>query len=385
MNHFRIKWMRLPFLLFAFLYLLINFYAFYIAIIKDYNIDIKEHLFMLQSSISSSTIPIPPLYYESVYFFHLITGLSVGAGAIFVLSSAAALKYYFSHQLLPTNSDKRVEIIKNLLLFIVLVMTPIAIPFGVDVRWFVGKFGSTLYHNSTLIFVFPFSLKLFVDSLKFPSNVSFRSSFGLIVLGLLVALAKPSFLFPFIIVFPLYVFWSFKNINKAVVVSLSISLIILTVILVEKYFIYSGANWIYNTDTSAKVVLAPFQVWRILSHNMPLSFATSFILLFYILIFYSDLTIKKLNFQYALTLLVVSLLIFFLLAETGKRLPHGNFFWQIPISVLICYLIFLRNILNESNFQIKGLRFYFLQLILLLYFVSGILYYVRFVFLGYYK
>ena len=196
-------------------------------------------------------------------------------------------------------------------------------------------------------------------------------------------------MFAFIIAFPLICIYIFGWLNKWFYYAVIICVIVLLVLAMQKKFIYQDdilTNVIYNGKVS-EVIVAPFQVWLTWAKHPFSNIITSFAFLFCFILVKFFYYKKDIEVIYSLMLLVISLLVFFLLAESGPRFKHGNFYWQIPISLLIVNMVFIKKILffpfKESSL-ILSLRRLFIQnkLIMLFYsmqFISGIVYLVNIV------
>jgi hypothetical protein len=256
---------------------------------------------------------------------------------------------------------------------------------------YMGKFTSTIWHNSTTIFVLPISLWLYIESLKY-----LKSPGGLLLLkmagiALVILLSKPSFLFAFVVVFPLICLFQFGLTQKYFWYTLILSASILLALLLQKNIIYQNAalldKFLYNSETS-KVIIAPFQVWLLWTKYPIINFFSSFLfLLSFVLLKFRHLK-RDIEIGYALALLVVSLIIFFTLAESGPRFSHGNFYWQIPITLLIINMVFLKKLLTpyfEEKINIALIKKFSTvdKIILLVFasqFLSGLLYTLKIIF-----
>jgi hypothetical protein len=271
--------------------------------------------------------------------------------------------------------------------FSLMFISPIIIPFINDQHFYVGKFTSTVWHNSTTIFVFPFCIWLFVESINYlnkPGNLSFGK---LLFLSLLIILSKPSFLFAFAVAFPMICMARFGWNKKWFLFTVLLSVIIVVCLMVEKNIIYQNKvldKLIYKGETS-HIVIAPFEVWMRFAFHPLIYFVTSFLFIVsFILIKFSKIK-NDLEIVYSFLLLVISLFIYFMLAESGPRFFHSNFYWQIPISMLIINMVMLkklfipytRSLSKKITLKMFSLQDKLLLLIYSLHFISGVCYTIR--------
>jgi hypothetical protein len=288
---------------------------------------------------------------------------------------------YFK-QSLPDN-----ELLSGIMAFSLMLIAPVVIPFTNDPHLYVGKFTSTIWHNSTTIFVFPFCIWLFVQSINYLNKPS-DSTFGkLLFFSLLILLSKPSFLFAFGVAFPIICIVRFGWDQKWFLYTILLSVIILICLIVEKDIIYQNNvlnKLVYKGETS-KIIIAPFKVWLRFAFHPFIYFLTSFLFIFsFIVIKFSKIK-KDVEILYSLLLLTISLFIYFMLAESGPRFFHSNFYWQIPISMLIINMVMLKKLFipytrSESNkitLKIISLQDKLLLFIYSLHFVSGVYYTLR--------
>src|SRR5690606_13968465 len=57
------------------------------------------------------------------------------------------------------------------------------------------------------------------------------------------------------------------------------------------------------------------------------------------------------HFQYVMILSLASLLVFWTFAESGERLPHGNFYWQIPICFFLVNLVLIKHLVQLTEIK----------------------------------
>jgi hypothetical protein len=350
------------------------------------NIDIKDHNLLLIKYLDAGHFPLPPGYYAMIYLVDLLIQVKYP----FVAASALVLTFFFwwKYNLVSTWIRQELPIsLRNsfLLTFGLVVMSAVFIPLIDGEFWYLGKFTSTIWHNSTLIAVFPFSILLMKFALDWLSKPTQKLMYIIVGLGILVALIKPSFLFCFIPAFPLFVLFSEKKINKKVLGASGIALILFLIILVEKFLIF---NWdpmryqLYTQSEQSEVVIAPMKVWLYHSDQPIFDFVSSFPLLITFLCFWKRQAFQSTFFSFSLLNLFFALLVYALFAETGFREYHGNFYWQIPIALFLNSLSICFVVLKEYlEFPQRVFKYYLLFGVFSLQSILGLIYWLR-IFLG---
>ena len=198
--------------------------------------------------------------------------------SIFVLTIFSLLKYIIVHNYLKKELVHLPANFISFLSFTLMFTGPLIIPFFNNQFLYAGKFSSTIWHNSTTIFVFPFCVWLFKESLDYLKKPQVFLWVELILISLIIILAKPSFLFAFLIVFPLVCFLKFRW-SKWFFFTVFLSLIILIGIAIEQRLIYDhnplDKLW-YHGETS-EIIIAPFKVWLVFAKRPFINIICSFL------------------------------------------------------------------------------------------------------------
>lgn len=220
---------------------LISFTIFFFIIRNNIISDIQEHVEILVAKLKIDSFLIPPLYYA---FLYLCSGFSTSTfvlnhTAVFILATAVTLKFYISYSLLKNIAPQ----VKNdtyslLFCFSLLFLAPIFFPIE-DNRMLLGRIGLTIWHNSTLIFVLPFAVWLFGESILFlqSKEVKSRQIAFIIFLGLLNILIKPSFIFIFLPSFFILGIIYHQTKQKLIAI-IAITFLLGLALLLEYYIIY---------------------------------------------------------------------------------------------------------------------------------------------------
>jgi len=348
-----------------------------------YLVDIKIHNFILFDYLEAGYFPIPPGYYGLVYLVDLIFRLRYP----FVLSSIIVLTFFlwwkyslifnwFKDQL--HLSTRKVFLISISFLF----LGPIYLPGIDDGLWYLGKFTPTIWHNSTTIAAFPFSILLCLETLKWIKDQKIYRIYTILGLGLALLLIKPSFLFCYVPALPIYTLLKDRSFSKAFWQSIIIILPFFILILLEKQLIFAWdpmREKLYEPEDISRVIISPFKIWLHYSKQPILDFLSSLPLLICFLIIWQKRAFKDSMFNFTLLLLLFAFAIYFLFAETGFRQYHANFYWQIPIALFLNYMSILVIILKDFKAQRENLSFRtrFLIGIYLLQVSFGFVYWVR--------
>ncbi|MDU1892308.1 MAG: hypothetical protein E6767_16610 [Dysgonomonas sp.] len=239
-----------------------------------------------------------------------------------------------------------------------------------------GAFVPNLWNNSTTIFLFPFAIVLFYKGYQQIEGYKWKRDLVLFLLILLNVFIKPSFFFVFIIVYPLFMLYKYKF-NKTFWLSLLPLFLGGLCVLLEYYTIYIQGNKLDSEPSF--VVFSPLDMYNHFAQIRTLPFSLIFSMLF-------PLTYYLLNFKevknnllagFVFVSMVVAILIFLLINESGPRGLHSNFYWQIVICVWLFFyqsLIFLLTDIKKQGWTIKN------KLLLSLYSIHviiGVIYLIR--------
>ena len=140
-----------------------------------------------------------------------------------------------------------------------------------------------------------------------------------------------------------------------------------------------------ETGVLSGIGIRPLYLWLYHSESLLWDVVSSFLFPFFFILFHFKKLIKDPQAVFAGLLIVVALLIFFTLVETGPRMTDGNFFWQVILTLFMGYLVLTKHLLNhcfgaaESD-QIQVRLNYKNILLLILFFfhvIGGLAYTIR--------
>lgn len=324
----------------------IGLYFFTLAfMIKYYDVqsfDIKVHIFMMMDYLKEGSFPSPPGYYAVIYALDTFLRYKYP----FVLAALLSLTFFSWLKFKITTSwlQQELELGYTATFLLVLSMaflSSIFIPAIDDFYWYLGKFTPTIWHNSTVIAAFPFSILLFFQTLDWLETGDTKKVYHMAFLGLVVLLIKPSFLFCYIPALPLICFANKPGITMQFWVSLGFSTLLFGLLLLEKYWIFDldpMIDTLYTPEERSAVVWNPLKVHLHFSAEPVFDFLSSFPSTIVFLVFWRKRAFRDLMFNFSLVLVVFALAVYLLLAESGFREFHGNFYWQIPIALFLHYL-----------------------------------------------
>lgn len=368
---------------FAFIILCFTLFFFSYAFKFLLRSDFKAHIFLYQDALEENQILIPPLYYWAIHALDYIIYYKYEfvLSAIFIMSISKVFTYYITKHYLSAdqNSWPIAFIAFGLFLFM-----PIVNPFSEGEFWYLGKFTSNIWHNSTTIFVFPFSLLLYIFSMRWVRNPTKKHYLLTLSFGLLTLLAKPSFLFAFIPAFPLFVLMIEKKISKITLQSILLSSFLLGLIVIQKLILYdleSLRHQFYSLAGKSEIGIAPFEVFLYYSENIGWDILSSFLFLGVTgILFRKNIRLDN-EWIYILFLLFFGLSVYFLFVEKGSRIYDGNFYWQVPIVLYISHLFVTKKVIEAWYFnnQLNKWRFAIFLCLFLCHTISGIAYLIRYI------
>jgi hypothetical protein len=239
-----------------------------------------------------------------------------------------------------------------------------------------------LFHNSSSILVYPLSYLLFHYQIKFWNGTGENNFIKMLLIILISALIKPSFLLAFLIVTPLMTLFLHGFSLKTFRFYLPLGFIILIIICQSIIIYYYQIGRLLNQESHVTISYLDF--WSILYPKLyyPVSLAGGFMFPG-IFILLTLLEKKSFAFYYAFLLVIASILIFVFFSETGPRRFHGNFSWQVSLSYYVLLIVILKEWFGYiRNHQISMWKNAILGFVLALHGISGIIYLYRFLVLG---
>lgn len=216
-----------------------------------------------------------------------------------------------------------------------------------------------VWHNSTTVLLMPLAFGLFWASLTYLRAPSTRLLWLMLVLVVLNVLAKPSFLFCWLVVFPVAVVLRERRASRiagpALVWGAGAALVA-----AQYVYIYLIGRGDPSTEDSG-VGVAPLHVWSAYTDHPEVGFLAGYAFPIVALMVGGPAVRRGPGVRFASGLAVVGLLWFATLTETGVREFHGNFMWQ---AIVTNYLLFV-TVLSAVLPWLRASRFGWRQVIVL--------------------
>jgi hypothetical protein len=383
-------------ILFTSFFIFLGYYL--LLLFRHTNSDIQAHAQIAYSYAVNND----KLFPNFLYFFlvAMLAGFSKNiylyyGASVFLISLALCFKFFLSQYYLRKYSLPE----KNkpgYLLPAIAMMFAFALP-GVNFfqsnEYYLGQLPPNVWHNSTVIFLMPFTILLFFKSynLLFSDTINKQERQWQIFLLIVVnALIKPSFLFTLIpSVFFFFVWFNlFSKTNKKKMRLLLPFAAGLAFIAIEYYLIFTRGHIsnVVSSSLKSSVIIEPFLVWKNYSPNMLIALITScFFPLVYVLISKGKV-LKNTMVQFAGINYIAALGIWILFAEEGVRKFDANFCWQVIVASYLLFFSFLLHFFNENKLHsLNGSKQYVVGGAFLLHFIWGIVYWMKIIiFRGYF-
>jgi hypothetical protein len=259
------------------------------------------------------------------------------------------------------------------LLFVFVIPIP---SYFINHNFLIGNFSPNVWHNSTLIFLFPFALLLFEQSYRQLVSFDIKRNILITCLIFLNVFIKPSYFFVFICIYPLMLLvkYRFTKTFYRGIIPVVIGLLFL---LFEFWTIYLTKNPLISEKSS--VIFQPFYSSPLFTNLWSIPFSLLFSLLFPIL--YVVFNVEKLKnstlFWYVFLSFLMSVIIYLFVGESGPRATHGNFWWQIIICSWICFFVSLLSLLKDFEVYGKNYKNKLLMLVYCSHVFVGLFYFGR--------
>jgi len=263
--------------------------------------------------------------------------------------------------------------------FAVSLLFVFAIPipsYSLDEFMYIGNYVPNVWHNSTVLFVFPFALLLFEQSYRQLTQYDAQRNNWILLFIFLNVFIKPSYFFVFVSVYPLLLLLKYK-LKKEFWQGILPVMIGLVFLGLEFWSIYLTKDPFSNEKSS--VIFQPFYSSPLFPDLWPMPYAFVFSLFFPLLYsaFNFNIVRKSQLFWFSSLSFIVSVFIYLFIAETGPRATHGNFYWQIVICTWICFFVSLMALLKDFKQQGNTFKNSLLLSVYGVQVMMGIIYFVR--------
>lgn len=322
------------------------------------------------------------LLYFLIHVFSFFTGI----WGLMKLSLCALLAFAttWRYWLVKQNFRKeQIDSVKSTILSISLLFVfiiPIYILKGSIIlsNWYLDYYVPNIWHNSTTIFLFPFALLLYFRSLEILRGKIDKLIIGqMIILVLCNVFIKPSFFFIFCVAYPILLLhkYKFSRYFFQGLIPILFGGVFLIIVYLTIYSNASDGSYVYLDFQT----IFTYEFWQ--SRLGYILCSLLFPLLIYIV--YRQKVIHDYEFWMCLLMLFCAIGIFLICKEGGPRATHGNFYWQIVISLWLCFYYGLKTIVKELIYNKRPKDIICLS-IYSIHVLFGILYLFRYLFIHQY-
>lgn len=312
--------------------------------------DPADHARLLLSSYSTGVLPPNGLYFAVLA---IVSGFSRDLSTLwyastFVLTTSVVIKVVLSYRLagkwLVPNRDRSTEITsRRTLLILVFVLQlgfclPIRLPVGSASNLYLGQFPPNVWHNSTSIAAMPFVVLGFFLTASFIRDHKRVSTVLLMVVLAVGVWAKPSFFFasaPVFLLFALHRYRISRVTLKALIIVAPAALIVIV-----------QSAQAFDPGSNSGLRIAFLHAWNFVSANPLLSLLASIAFPLSFLVLHARRLKNPMLIAYAWSHLLMGLLVYAFVTEVGPRSMHGNFGWQMIMSVYVLFLVTLIDLTN---------------------------------------
>jgi len=307
-----------------------------------------------------------------------------------LLAFAGVYRFYLAQHKIADVIEKDVNLLSNywttaFISLCMLFVFAIPIPgyFTDDKYMYIGNYVPNVWHNSTILFLFPFAILLFNLSYQQLQAYNYKRNLWILLLIVLNLVIKPSYFFVFIISYPILLLVRYKF-KKEFWMSILPLIIGFFFLILEYWIIYKTGK--SSGSENSSVIFMPFYRNPEFADLGLLPVTMVFSLLFPLLysLFNLPFVLKSRLFWYTLLSFIVSVLIFYFISESGPRASHGNFYWQIVISTWFCFFVALLSLLKDFKTTGKTFKNMFLASVFSVHVIIGIIYFVRILVTGSY-
>ena len=349
--------------------------------------DITDHaMYIVNYAVAATTMPANFLYYFTVYLFSFFSSNSTVLCwvSVFVLAFATFFKYVLVKKIIVSElstSYTNPILLSSLVSFSLLLS--FSLPSILVFKGLLSTYSLThnVWHNSTAIFVMPFVILLFWTSLKQLQEFQVKRLAYITLLMVIAVLIKPSFIFVYVIAYPILLLNKYKF-TRIFWVNLIPIILAFLIITVEYYFIYVTSN---GEDKSSIGIDLFHIINSRYAHGNWFYILAVFIstvvsgFLFPIVLLYRNSELcKEEMVQFALLCVVIGIIISSTLYETGDRSLHGNLSWQNVMCSFLLFLVCIVQLLKLIASNPLGWKVYRIEISIFgLHFLSGILYFLK--------
>lgn len=348
----------------------------------EYITDVYEHLLVVRDMGPSGPWHLYSLFFPLVYALSLgsksYTVIAIVAIVVITISVIAkGLITYFV--VLEAAANRKLAMLLALAL---LVVAPLP-------NWwkpeyiYLDKIAPNIWFNSTAMLAMPFALLLFYAAVRWLKERSMRSFAWVVLFSTLSVLTKPNFVLAFlpllgvagvILLIHASIAQRWKPLREVVLIGALLVAVCAMLYAQSAAPVSAGPTGNPNgTLEDVRVIVAPFEVWRLYSPNIPISLLLSIAFPLGVAVLYFKEVKTATSVLLAWAVFVVAIAQYVLLAEAGRRFTDANWIWGSNIAAYLLFVVSTVTLLSRPRTR----RFYFLIAILALHVCSGVFYYAR--------
>jgi hypothetical protein len=334
------------------------------VIVHEPATDIDAHIDVVHG-VMLGTMKMPPnfLYYRTVAMLGgFSTDLSVLSwAAVVVLALATTAKACLTMLIMRAMThDVAPKVIAWMALALLVIFPLPALSNILGLNFYLGQLPPNVWHNSTTTFLMPVALLLFYLNYRYAFQYE-RRLFGWVLgLGLISLFIKPSYFIALLPATALHLACIYGMSRDSVrrILPLALGLVALGML----YLLVFEKQVGLIQDEPSYLTLDPFMAWQVaLSTDLRVEVTP---------LLMGAMVITALLTSFALPLglwvvgawprdngmvlnatigTIVAMVIYLLLAETGPRAIHGNFFWQVVVCHYILLMVLATSIVQRIS------------------------------------
>jgi len=308
--------------------------------------DFDAHNRMVEFLINDHIIKVPHflLHLLSAIAYFLTFKQSVTLSTIAIHAISYIILTYFTYVFICKQLDgkygQKNYFYISILAICVVIASPIAFLAIFDEHLYFGYIALSTYHNPTIALLKPIAIvNFYLVTQIFSEENSNRNNITVIALTtVLAALAKPNYILcaiPALIMVYSYRIIRRRQINH---IQFFAGLIIPAIIIISWQYYKSNTDaQLYSSES--KIIIAPFEVYKASSSMLFEKFILSVSFPLSICIFHWKEVKQDVYLKMAWLLFAFGTIHTYFLAESGKRMFHGNFAWSGQITLFILFFV----------------------------------------------
>jgi hypothetical protein len=323
--------------------------------------DLDEHILISNRLMKGEPVGHPAFFFllQLFSFFSSKPELQLFA-AFIIFSSAQYLKIILSIRLCETIQEEKASRILSLLI----ILCQLAIGFIlIQDNYVKASLSPNFFHNGTLLLSIPPSLFLLNESFLFLKDENRGRIRRMLAAGILIIMIKPSFLFCWIPVMPVFVLLR-EGAGKKLVGFLQVSIMLVFLLMLQ-------STLLKTSNVGFKIIFAPFDFFGTIGNHLRIVLAACFFPITSVLVSYNFWK-RKDGLLFAL-MTVQGLILSFCFYDVINGIISPNMTWQ---SSIMHYLLLVFGCLSVTDLlkKRKMLAATFLLAAFACHVFSGVLY-----------